>query len=242
MTMARGKRGKARLMRAVFDALSAEYGVVPCPLDYKTPFQLMVCAILSAQCTDKKVNATSPALFARFPDAESMAAAEPAEVADIIRSIGLAGSKSKNIVASARRIVEEFDGEVPDEMDALTSLPGVGRKTANVVLWHAFGKPGFPADTHVIRLSNRIGFADNDNPVAIEKTVNESLPPEILGVFSLLLITHGRKTCQARKPRCGECVLAELCGFSGKIPQSAEKRQEKGRRRLTRPITRSNFA
>ena len=203
---------RSKLLLSVFDALNAEYGEIDCPLDYGTPFQLLVSAVLSAQCTDKKVNATTPALFAEYPDAATMAAADVAEIEKLIRSIGLAKTKAKNIGGAARKIMEEFDGEVPDNMEELVSLPGVGRKTANVLLSHAFEKPGFPADTHVIRLSNRIGFAKTKNPVAIEKIVNDSLPPEKWGHFSLLLITHGRKICQARKPRCEECVLEKICG------------------------------
>ena len=210
------KRKKAALVGKVFDVLEREYGEIDCPLDYRTPFQLLVAAILSAQCTDKKVNETTPALFARFPDAPSMAAADPAEVESLVRSIGLAGTKSKNIVAAAKKIVADFGGELPDAMEELVTLPGVGRKTANVLLGHVFGKPGFPADTHVIRLSNRIGFADTENPAAIERIVNNSLPPEKWSAFSLLLITHGRRICRARKPLCAECVLADLCAFSPK--------------------------
>jgi len=203
------KRKKAALVGKVFDVLEREYGEIDCPLDYRTPFQLLVAAILSAQCTDKKVNETTPALFARFPDAPSMAAADPAEVESLVRSIGLAGTKSKNIVAAAKKIVADFGGELPAAMEELVTLPGVGRKTANVLLGHVFGKPGFPADTHVIRLSNRIGFADTENPAAIERIVNNSLPPEKWSAFSLLLITHGRRICRARKPLCAECVLAD---------------------------------
>ncbi len=228
--MPKGISRAAAKIPSIHDALKTEYGDLDCPLDYRTPFQLLVCAVLSAQCTDKKVNSISPSLFAKFPDAEAMSKTTPACVERVIRSIGLAKTKSRNIVNAAKLIMEKFDGRIPDTIEELTMLPGVGRKTANVLLGHAFDKPGFPADTHVIRLANRIGFAKTENPVAIERIVNQNLPPEQWCEFSLLLIHHGRNVCKARNPRCDTCAIANICEEKKKrLPRKDAKTAERGR-------------
>ena len=197
----------AELLRETHDKLLERYGQQECPLRHESPFQLLVAVILSAQCTDKKVNSVTPELFERHPDVDSMAAAEPAEIENIIRSLGLFRAKAANIVGAAREIRGRFDGDVPDTMEELVSLPGVGRKTANVMLGNAFGKPGFPVDTHVIRLLNRIGAVNTKTPEKIERVVNMNLPKELWTDFSHLLITHGRQCCKAAKPTCADCDI-----------------------------------
>jgi endonuclease-3 len=197
----------ARILLETNNKLFERYGPQECPLRHETPFQLLVAVILSAQCTDKKVNATTPELFERYPDAASLADADPADVERILRPLGLFRAKTANIINSAREIRARFSGDVPSSMEALVALPGVGRKTANVMLGNAFGKPGFPVDTHVIRLLNRIGVVDTKTPEKIEKVVNENLPSEYWTDFSHLLITHGRQCCKASKPNCGDCPL-----------------------------------
>ena len=230
--MPKGISKAAAKIPSIHNTLKAEYGDLDCPLEHHSPFQLLVCAILSAQCTDKKVNSISPSLFETFPDAKAMSKADPARVERVIRSIGLAKTKSKNIVNAAKLIMENFGGRVPDTMEELTTLSGVGRKTANVLLGHAFDKPGFPADTHVIRLANRIGFAKTENPAAIERIVNNNLPPEQWCEFSLLLIHHGRNVCKARTPQCDTCVIANICEEKKKkMPRKAAKGAERGKNR-----------
>lgn len=182
-----------------------------CALQHDGPFQLLVATILSAQCTDVRVNMVTPALFAELPDAAAFARVDPARLEDVIRSTGFFRSKAKNLIAMSRALVERFDGEVPDAMDDLVSLPGVGRKTANVVRSVAFGEPGLPVDTHVARLAGRLGFTESGDPVVIERDLDALVPPADRGAFSLRLILHGRAVCVARSPRCGACVLADVC-------------------------------
>ena len=205
-----GKSAKiAKLLLETFQSLFDCYGPQECPLSHETPFQLLVAVILSAQCTDKKVNAITPALFERWPDAASLADADAAEVEDVIHSLGLFRAKTANIINSACEIRERFSEGVPDTMENLVILPGVGRKTANVMLGNAFDKPGFPVDTHVIRLMNRIGVVDTKTPEKIERVVNDNLSNKYWTDFSHLLITHGRQCCKAAKPDCAECPLAK---------------------------------
>jgi endonuclease-3 len=182
-----------------------------CALDHDGPFQLLAATILSAQCTDERVNMTTPALFARYPDAPAMAAAELTEVETLVRPTGFFRSKSASLVGMAAAVVERFDGQVPTAMTDLVTLPGVGRKTANVVRSVAFGLPGLPVDTHVQRLSRRLGLTDETDPVKVELALNPLVPAAARGQFSLRLILHGRATCPARTPRCGECVLSDFC-------------------------------
>jgi endonuclease-3 len=182
-----------------------------CALDHADAFQLLVATILSAQCTDERVNLTTPALFARFPDAASLAGADVEEIESLIRSTGFFRAKARSLVGMAEAVADRFGGQVPSAMADLVTLPGVGRKTANVVRSVAFGLPGLPVDTHVQRLSRRLGLTDETDPVKVEKVLNGMVPAAQRGAFSLRLILHGRATCTARSPRCGECVLSDFC-------------------------------
>jgi len=182
-----------------------------CALDHADAFQLLAATILSAQCTDERVNRTTPALFARFPDADSLADAPVSEVEQLIRPTGFYRAKTRSLVGMARGVRDRFGGEVPSRMEDLVTLPGVGRKTANVLRSVAFDLPGLPVDTHVQRLSGRLGLTDEVDPVKVEHALNGMVPARERGMFSLRLILHGRATCQARSPRCGDCVMADFC-------------------------------
>jgi len=206
--------------REIVARLAAEYpGTAPqlCALDHRNAFELLVATILSAQCTDERVNMVTPALFARFPTPEAMAAAPPAELEEMIRSTGFFRAKARNLIGMASALCERFGGTVPAAMEDLVTLPGVGRKTANVVRSVAMGLPGLPVDTHVSRLARRLGLTESADPVTIEQELDELVPPEERGAFSLRLILHGRAVCRARSPRCGECILADLCP-SARVP------------------------
>ncbi|MBR7139832.1 MAG: endonuclease III [Lentisphaeria bacterium] len=198
----------------LYDRLYAVYGDCVCPLVHDSPFQLLAAVMLSAQCKDERVNQVTGKLFAAAPDAPSMAALEEEKIAEIIKPCGLYGAKSKNLKGAAQMIVERFNGQVPENMEELVQLPGIGRKSANVLLGNAFDTPGFPVDTHVKRLLNRLGAVKTDDPEKIEKIVNRAVPAERWTNFSHLLIFHGRAVCHARTPLCGECVLAGLCAFN----------------------------
>lgn len=213
--------------REVARRLADEYPEAVCELDHRTPFELLAATILSAQCTDARVNMVTPELFARYPTPHDLAVADPAEVEEIIRSTGFYQSKAKNLIGMARALVERFGGEVPQELDDLTTLPGVGRKTGNVVRSVAFGLPGLPVDTHVGRLARRLGLTEADDPVKVEHELNTYLPPAERGAFSLRLILHGRRVCTARSPRCEECVLADLCP-SSTLPTRRRRRASVG--------------
>ena len=181
-------------------------------LNFSNPFETLVATILSAQCTDKRVNMVTQRLFPLYPDAFAMAKLEPEELEPLIRECGLFRNKAKNIVAASRALVEQYDGMVPDTREALMKLPGVGQKTAGVVLLAAFGDAQFPVDTHVFRVSRRIGMADAGTPEKVEKQLTELLPREIWSFGHHLLIWHGRRCCAARNPACDRCPLsAELC-------------------------------
>ncbi len=206
-----GKSEKDKLS-STYRILLGAYGEPQCFLKHQDGFQLLVMAVLSAQCTDAKVNAAAPAIFAKYPDAASLAAAKFAEFSRMIRPLGLYRAKAKNLIATSRILVGDFGGEVPDSMEDLVRLPGIGRKTANVILGHVFGKPGFPVDTHVGRIMRRMGFArEKDSPEKIESFVNANLPEEHWSDFSLLLISHGRAVCKAGRPRCESCIIRGLC-------------------------------
>ena len=200
---------KAKEILAILKRL---YPDATCSLTYDSPVQLLVATILSAQCTDKRVNIVTPALFSRFPDAPSFAGAEREELESLIRSTGFFRNKAKNIQGACRKIVLEFGGEVPQTMEELLTLPGVARKTANVVLAHAFGiNAGVTVDTHVKRLSGRLGLTKYSDPIRIERDLMKLLPQVEWENFSISLIYHGREICKARKPNCGDCQLAGLC-------------------------------
>jgi endonuclease-3 len=205
------KRGRAHVLRVV-ETLKAEYPEPSCALAHTNPYQLLVATILSAQCTDARVNLVTPALFHRYPDAMRLAAADPAELERLIRSTGFYRSKARNLLAMASQVVERHAGEIPSDLAALTALGGVGRKTANVVLGTAFGiAEGIVVDTHVKRLARRLGLADGKTPEQIEQQLMRHVPPREWVDLSHRLILHGRKVCVARKPRCDACPLADLC-------------------------------
>ncbi len=184
-------------------------------LHYGSPFQLLVAVMLSAQCTDKRVNMVTPALFEAYPDAAAMAQASPDDLFHYIRSVSYPNSKSQHLAAMARMLVNDYGGEVPDNIDDLQRLPGVGRKTANVMAVVAFEQPAMPVDTHVFRVSNRIGLTcHSKTPLETERTLTKHIPPEKLSKAHHWLILHGRYVCQARRPKCGECFLADICKYN----------------------------
>jgi endonuclease-3 len=198
--------------RALERRLVALYPDAHCELDFRSPFELLCATILSAQCTDKRVNMVTPELFRRWPDARTLAAAAPAAVEDVIRSTGFFRSKAKSLVGMAQALVAAHGGQVPPVMDALTALPGVGRKTANVLLGNAFHQnEGIVVDTHVARLAARLGLTAETDPERIERALMPLFDREGWARLSHLLIWHGRRVCDARKPRCGECALAANC-------------------------------
>jgi len=202
----------ARVTRAILDRLERQHPDAWTELVFRTPFELLVATILSAQSTDARVNQVTPALFARFPTPAALAAADLSEVEKLIVTTGFFRQKSKAIVNAARAIVEKHGGEVPASMEALTELPGVGRKTANVVLGHALGVPGFAVDRHVLRVANRLGIASSNDPEVVEKQVCDRLPPERWTRASDTLILHGRRICRPR-PACDRCAARDLCRY-----------------------------
>lgn len=210
--LARARRIAARL-EEIYPGTAPEL----CALRHDDAFQLLVATILSAQCTDERVNLVIPDLFGRYPTPDDMAAADPAELEALIRSTGFFRSKTSHLLGMSRAVAERFGGQVPSAMEELTSLPGVGRKTANVVRSVAFGLPGLPVDTHVGRLSLRLGLTDSTDPVKVEAELCELLPATDWGALSLRLILHGRRVCLARRPRCDTCEIADLCPSRGKV-------------------------
>ena len=207
-------RGAALRQQAavVLDRLLRAYPNPHCALDFANAYQLLCATILSAQCTDKRVNIVTPGLFARYADAFALAPAKPEDVEAIIKSTGFFRSKAKSLVGMAAGLVERHDGAVPADMDALVQLPGVGRKTANVILGNAFGRnDGIVVDTHVMRLSNRLGLTSETDAVRIEQALLPLFPQQHWTMISHLLIEHGRQVCLARTPHCHECVLADVC-------------------------------
>jgi endonuclease-3 len=204
-----------RRARRVDRALAVRYPDARCELDFRTPLELLVATVLSAQTTDVRVNLTTPELFGRFPDAPALAAADPDELEEILHPLGFFRAKTRSVQGLARALVERFGGEVPARMADLVTLPGVGRKTANVVLGNAFGVPGLPVDTHVLRLAGRLGYTTSDDPVQVEKDVTSLLPRRDWTMASHRLIFHGRRTCFARRPACGACPVAAMCPSAG---------------------------
>jgi endonuclease-3 len=210
----RTPKGRARETAA---RLAVEYPGTArelCALNHDNPFQLLVATILSAQCTDERVNLVTPALFAAYPTAGDLAAADPGKVEELIRPTGFFRAKTKSLIGMASAVDERFGGEVPSAMEDLVTLPGVGRKTANVLRSVAMDLPGLPVDTHVGRLSRRLGLTMEEDPVKVEHELNAMLPAAERGAFSLRLILHGRKVCVARRPRCEVCILNDFCPSS----------------------------
>lgn len=201
-------------MKAISARLAIAYPEAVCELDHRSPFELLVATVLSAQTTDARVNMVTPRLFARYPDAAALAAAVPAELEDIVRSTGFYQSKARNLVALAQSLLDRFGGEVPTALDDLVTLAGVGRKTGNVVRSVAFGLPGLPVDTHVGRLSRKWALTTEDDPVKVEADLCALLVAAQWGDYSLRTVLHGRRVCDAKRPRCGECSLEDLCPAS----------------------------
>jgi len=206
---------RTRRARRVDRALAVRYPDAHCELDFTSPFELLVATVLSAQTTDVRVNLTTPTLFARYPDPQALAAANPDELEEILRPTGFFRAKAKSVTGLSQAIVERFGGEVPGRLKDLVTLPGVGRKTANVVLGNAFGIPGITTDTHVLRLSKRLGYTESDDPLVVERELGELLPKKDWTMACHRLIFHGRRTCFARKPACGACPVAAMCPSYG---------------------------
>ena len=207
MGMPRSPKGRARLGH---ERLKNEYEAI-CELDHGNAFELLVATILSAQCTDARVNKTTPDLFRRFPTPLELAAADPIELEEMVRSTGFYKSKARNLLKMANQLLDDHSGEVPKDLEKLVRLGGVGRKTANVIRSVAFKLPGLPVDTHVGRLSRRLGLTNEEDPVKVELTLNPMVPQNERGEFSLRVILHGRQVCFARSPNCDECVLNDFC-------------------------------
>ena len=215
--VARPRGAKARAASTV-ELLRELYPDAKCALDHSNAYELLAATILSAQSTDVRVNMVTPTLFAKYPTPADLASADPAEVESIIQSTGFFRSKTKSLIGMAQAVVARFDGEIPVALDDLVTLPGVGRKTANVVRSVWFHEPGLPVDTHVTRLSARLKLTDQTDPVKIEKDLGAIVPPTEWGDLSLRLIEHGRRVCDARRPRCSECGLAGICPSAGRLP------------------------
>lgn len=208
--MARLTKEQQRAHRAV-ELFEVAYPEAKCSLDSSTPLQLLIATRLSAQCTDARVNLVTPALFSRFPDAKAFATAEVSDVEELIKSCGLYKTKARDIVALGKMLVEKYGGEVPDTIEELTKLPGIGRKTANLVCGDVYGKPAVVADTHFIRLCNRFGFVKTKDPYKVELEMKKLLPPEKSNDFCHRAVLHGRAVCTARKANCEVCCLNEIC-------------------------------
>jgi endonuclease-3 len=219
MAKPRSPKGRAR---ETMTRLAAEYpgtATELCALRHDNPFQLLAATILSAQTTDERVNMVTPEVFKRWPTPADLAAADPAELEEVIHTTGFFRNKARSLLGMARALEDRFGGEVPTALEDLVTIPGVGRKTANVVRSVAFGLPGLPVDTHVGRLARRLGLTQEDDPVKAELALNALIPPAERGGFSLRLILHGRRVCDARKPRCEVCVLNDFCP-SSRLPTS----------------------
>ena len=202
---------KGRLAAEVIDLLRREYPDVKCALVYEKPHELLIATRLSAQCTDKRVNTVTPALFERFPEIDDYAAAEVGEVEEYIRSCGLYKTKARDIVEMCVMLRDAFGGRVPDSIEELTRLPGVGRKTANLIVGDLYGKPAMVCDTHVIRLTNRLGLSDTKDAAKVERQLRACVPPQEGLMLCHRLVWHGRSVCTARSPKCEACVLREVC-------------------------------
>jgi endonuclease III len=217
-----GRRGPAlagptkQQVGKILSVLGRTYPDARCELDFTTPLQLLVATILSAQCTDARVNLVTPHLFKKYRSARDFADADPAVLEAEIRTTGFFRSKAKNIIACCLTLVRDFQGAVPRTLEELVTLPGVGRKTANIVLYNAYGIPGFGVDTHVVRVTNRLGLVDTEDPEKIEEALCRVIPREEWGQATHLFIFHGRRTCNAKQPLCPECAVRALCPWPGK--------------------------
>lgn len=215
----RGKTPAARpetRLRKILEILARTYPDARCELDFRTPLELLVATILSAQCTDARVNQVTASLFRKYRTASDYAGADPAAFEEEIRPTGFFRNKAKNIIACCRKLVQDFGGSVPRTMEELVSLPGVGRKTANILLYNAYGVPGFGVDTHVVRVTNRLGLVDTEDPEKIEAVVCALIPETDWGPATHLFIFHGRRTCHARQPACSRCTIHALCPWPDK--------------------------
>ena len=208
------KKEKVLFIKEYFDRVYAD---AECTLDYKTPFELMIATILAAQCTDARVNIVTKDLFKKYPDVYAFASADLKELEQDIRSTGFYHNKAKNIIACAQKLISDFSGEVPDTMDELLTLAGVGRKTANLILGDVFGKPAIVVDTHAKRITNLIGLTNNTDPTKIEMDLKKVVPPDYGSQFCHCLVYHGRAICIANRPKCNECGLIEICKYGGSI-------------------------
>ena len=225
--------------RRIIRTLARQHPNADTELHYRNAFELLVATILSAQSTDERVNIVTPALFARYPNARALGSADPGDVEALILSTGFFRQKTKALIGMARKLVEEHHGQVPADMERLTALPGVGRKTANVVLGHALGVPGLPVDRHVLRVSNRIGIAEGDDPVVVEQQLCSGLPPRTWTLASDVQILHGRRICRP-KPLCEQCSVREDCDYYRQVvarnAQPRKRRKDDTRRvRTPRP-------
>ncbi|WP_116026589.1 endonuclease III [Thermomonospora umbrina] len=211
-----------RRARKMSRILAETYPDAHCELNFANPFQLLVATVLSAQTTDVRVNLTTPALFARYPTPEDLAAADPEDVEGILKPLGFFRAKTRSVMGLSAALLDRFDGEVPRTLDDLVTLPGVGRKTANVVLGNAFDVPGITVDTHFGRLSRRFGWTSETDPDKVEREIGDLIPRKEWTVLSHRLIWHGRRICHARRPACGACPLSRLCPSYGEGPTDAE--------------------
>jgi endonuclease-3 len=206
---------RTRRARRISRLLAERYPDAHCELDFTTPLELLVATILSAQSTDVRVNLVTPELFATYPDAAAYATADRAHLEELVKSTGFFRAKTQSLIGLGQALVERYDGEVPARLDDLVTLPGVGRKTANVVLGNAFGVPGLPVDTHVLRVTRRLRLTESEDPATIEAELCAMIEKREWTVFSHRVIVHGRRTCHARKPACGACPIAQFCPSHG---------------------------
>ena len=209
--MSESTKVKKERAAKIIEILAKTYADADCTLIYREPLELLIATQLAAQCTDARVNMVTPALFAKYKTAAEFAEAKEEELSELIRSTGFYRNKTKNIIACCKKLIEEFDGQVPRTMDELLSLPGVGRKTANLVLGDIFGVPGIVVDTHAGRLARRMGLTKNTDPYKVEMDLLKIIPPDEQADFCHRLVFHGRAFCDARKPKCDECPLKEIC-------------------------------
>jgi len=214
--MAEGLEAKRERAAEIYKTLKKAYPDARCTLDFETPYQLLMATILAAQCTDERVNMVTPALFKKYGDAKRAAKADAAELQEMIKSTGFFRNKAKSIIATSKKLVEESGGDVPEDMDALTSLPGVGRKTANVIRGAAFGRPAIIVDTHCKRVTARLGLTKNTDPDKIEQDLSKIVPEGNWTLFSHLMVFHGRNICKAPKPLCPRCPVIKLCPYPDK--------------------------